>query len=497
MSTYQSINISLDASDHWKQPAYKYDLSGTATPKEIHIESVPEHIQVGVDSNRSTLNEIDVLSPTEYATTGELTALMGSASYDNVDFQKTEDYTQKKPGMLALIIVSTLFFGFSIGFSFGYYASEKAMCQTTMQSHGHSSHASILDDTDTDMDVDEEFLLTSKKALQFMDEVLFKDHIIASSNNNADANIILNPDVNTESLLDPLLRFPFQPPTTTKPRPLAYLNRPDAYALLMDSTTAITSISEYSTDFFLINSGLDAQLNQAYCGVATAVAILNSLRFIKLAEGDDGVDIPTDPVYDPYAYATQADIFNACTKANVISNTGGGPGIDGILTPPYGLNMEQVTSLLQCHLQSTKTSSWKVVITYVDETHQTVGKMKFDLKNALADPNSRVLVNYDRSVLGQNGGGHWSPIGSYSEKQDAFLILDVAKYKYPPVWVPSDRLFDAMSTVDDCGEWDFPNAQNSLSQEERLSHTSVEYATTMTKLDCKSKLRGYIVVSKA
>jgi len=493
MSTYQSINMSLDASDHWKLPTYKYDLSGkaTATPKEIRIEPVPEQIQVGIDmdSNPNSPNKVSVLSPTEYATNGELAALMGSASDDHEQFRKTQDYTQQKPGILALIIVSTLIFGFSIGFSFGYYyASEKGLFQTTMHrnGHGHSmnSHASILD-----VDIDQEFLLESKKALQFMDEVIFKDHgsSIASANTNTIA----------ESLLDPLLRFPFQPPTITKPRPLAYLNRPDAYALLMDSTTAITSISEYSTDFFLISSGLDAQLNQAYCGVATVVAILNSLRFIKIAEGDDGVDIPTDPVYDPYAYATQVDIFDACTKANVIGNTGGGPGIDGILTPPYGLNMEQVAALLQCHLQSTKTADWKVVITYVDETHQTVGKTKFDLKNALADPNSRILVNYDRSVLGQNGGGHWSPIGSYSEKQDAFLILDVAKYKYPPVWVPSDRLFDSMSTVDDCGEWDFPNAQNSLSREERMSQSLSEYSTTMKKLDCKSKLRGYIVVSKA
>jgi len=95
---------------------------------------------------------------------------------------------------------------------------------------------------------------------------------------------------------------------------------------------------------------------------------------------------------------------------NVIGNTGGGPGIDGILTPPYGLNMEQVAALLQCHLQSTKTADWKVVITYVDKMHQTVGKTKFYLKSALVDSNSRILVNYDRSVLGHYGGGHRSPI---------------------------------------------------------------------------------------
>ena len=31
---------------------------------------------------------------------------------------------------------------------------------------------------------------------------------------------------------------------------------------------------------------------------------------------------------------------------------------------------------------------------------------------------------------------------------DRFLILDVARYKYPPVWVTASDLFDAMNTPD-------------------------------------------------
>ena len=90
-----------------------------------------------------------------------------------------------------------------------------------------------------------------------------------------------------------------------------------------------------SNDVFLMfSSGLDAQINQAYCGVAAAVGILNSLRFIKSTDSDSGVDIPTDPVYKPYPYATQEDVFDVCTEQTVISHTGGGQGIDGILTPP-------------------------------------------------------------------------------------------------------------------------------------------------------------------
>ena len=49
---------------------------------------------------------------------------------------------------------------------------------------------------------------------------------------------------------------------------------------------------------------------------------------------------------------------------------------------------------------------------------------------------------------GQQIGGHISPLGAYDEKKDRFLILDVARYKYPPVWVKASDLFDAMNTTD-------------------------------------------------
>ena len=41
-----------------------------------------------------------------------------------------------------------------------------------------------------------------------------------------------------------------------------------------------------------------------------------------------------------------------------------------------------------------------------------------------------------------------SPLAAYDAKVDRFLILDVARYKYPPVWVKTSDLFDAMNTTD-------------------------------------------------
>jgi hypothetical protein len=41
--------------------------------------------------------------------------------------------------------------------------------------------------------------------------------------------------------------------------------------------------------------------------------------------------------------------------------------------------------------------------------------------------------------------GHISPLAAYNAETDSFLILDVAAYKYPPVWVSTEDLWDAMS----------------------------------------------------
>jgi hypothetical protein len=59
-----------------------------------------------------------------------------------------------------------------------------------------------------------------------------------------------------------------------------------------------------------------------------------------------------------------------------------------------------------------------------------------------------VIINYLRKSIGQEKGGHISPLAAYDADTDRFLILDVARYKYPPVWVSAADLFAAMKTTD-------------------------------------------------
>jgi hypothetical protein len=55
-----------------------------------------------------------------------------------------------------------------------------------------------------------------------------------------------------------------------------------------------------------------------------------------------------------------------------------------------------------------------------------------------------VIVNYLRRAIGQEQGGHISPLAAYDVETDRFLVLDVARRKYPPAWIGTGELFAAM-----------------------------------------------------
>lgn len=78
----------------------------------------------------------------------------------------------------------------------------------------------------------------------------------------------------------------------------------------------------------------------------------------------------------------------------------------------------------------------------------TVEDFRAALDRNLADPADALLVNYHRRGLGQLGGGHISPIGARDPASDRVLILDVSTLRYPPVWVDTAALFQAMGGVD-------------------------------------------------
>ncbi len=171
--------------------------------------------------------------------------------------------------------------------------------------------------------------------------------------------------------------------------------------------------------YFPISTTFVTQKTQAYCGVASIVMVLNAM----------GVPAPISPEYQPYATFTQDNVLDAGTDAILPRE----------LLGRQGMTLDQLGSLLALHPVD------------VEVRHAAEGGLdtfRAAARDALEAKGRFVVVNYLRRSLGQERGGHISPLAAYDAATDRFLILDVARYKYPPVWVTASDLFGAMNTTD-------------------------------------------------
>ena len=70
------------------------------------------------------------------------------------------------------------------------------------------------------------------------------------------------------------------------------------------------------------------------------------------------------------------------------------------------------------------------------------------VKEKTKQEDSFIVVSYSRPALMQTGDGHFSPIAGYHPEKDLVLILDVARFKYPPHWVSLPLLVRSMRELD-------------------------------------------------
>ncbi len=188
-------------------------------------------------------------------------------------------------------------------------------------------------------------------------------------------------------------------------------------------------------NYFAVADNFVTQKTQAYCGVASIVMVLNALH----------TPAPTTPEYQPYHTFTQDNLLDEHTDVILPRE----------VLARQGMTLDQLGALLSLHPAT------------VEVHHAEDGGLdafRASARDYLATKDHFVIVNYLRKAIGQERGGHISPLAAYDAKSDRFLILDVARYKYPPVWVKAADLFAAMNTTD--------SANN-------------------------SKTRGYVLVTKA
>ncbi|VDM42420.1 unnamed protein product [Toxocara canis] len=106
-----------------------------------------------------------------------------------------------------------------------------------------------------------------------------------------------------------------------------------------------------------------------------------------------------------------------------------------------GITLPQFACLATCN-------RLHVELRYAVPSDKFLSTLREDIQKCVASEDSVLVASYDRRVLGQTGIGHFSPIGAFHKATDQVLIMDVARFKYPPHWVQLSTLRDAMLTID-------------------------------------------------
>jgi len=164
--------------------------------------------------------------------------------------------------------------------------------------------------------------------------------------------------------------------------------------------------------YFPLAEQFHTQSDPAFCGLGSLVVALNALSIDpgRLWKG-------------PWRWFSE-EMLDCCVPLTEVQQR--------------GLALDELACLARCN-------GAEVVLQRAD------GHGLPELRAALATAargDAVLIASYDRAALGQTGRGHFSPLGGYHPTRDLVLVLDVARFKYPPHWVPAERLWAAMRPLD-------------------------------------------------
>eukprot|EP00300_Choanocystis_sp_HF-7_P006693 c14850_g1_i1.p1 GENE.c14850_g1_i1~~c14850_g1_i1.p1 ORF type:complete len:502 (+),score=72.69 c14850_g1_i1:152-1657(+) len=172
--------------------------------------------------------------------------------------------------------------------------------------------------------------------------------------------------------------------------------------------------------YFVLSEQFSTQSEPAFCGLTTLTITLNAL----------GVD-PHRIWKGPWRWFSE-EMLDCCKPLEI--------------TKKEGINYDEFICLAHCNgalVVDSRRGDDKPAAFNLDAFRANVIECTQTPSDELV-----LAVSFDRQVLGQTGSGHFSLIGGYSRARDLVLILDVARFKYPPYWVPVATLFEAMRTLD-------------------------------------------------
>ena len=164
--------------------------------------------------------------------------------------------------------------------------------------------------------------------------------------------------------------------------------------------------------YFRLAEQFHTQAEPEFCGLGSLVVALNAL----------GID-PGRLWKGPWRWFSE-ELLDCCVSHEEVRRR--------------GLDLDEVACLARCNgaqvemfrAENSDAAAWRTSLV------------------AAARGDGVVIVSYDRAGLDQTGSGHFSPIGGYHAAKDLVLVLDVARFKYPPHWISAERLWQAMRPID-------------------------------------------------
>jgi glutathione gamma-glutamylcysteinyltransferase len=167
--------------------------------------------------------------------------------------------------------------------------------------------------------------------------------------------------------------------------------------------------------WFALAEQFHTQAEPAFCGLGSLVVVLNALE----------ID-PGRVWKGPWRWYGES-LLDCCKPLEAVQ--------------AHGITLDELACLASCN-------GARAVTARPDQA--SVHDLRAQIQLATTKARGPVIVaSYSRSALGQTGGGHFSPIAGYHPARDLALILDVARFKYPPHWVPVPLLWEAMTGIDD------------------------------------------------
>jgi glutathione gamma-glutamylcysteinyltransferase len=165
--------------------------------------------------------------------------------------------------------------------------------------------------------------------------------------------------------------------------------------------------------YFALAEQFHTQSDPAFCGLGSLVVALNALAIDpgRLWKG-------------PWRWFDE-ELLDCCVPLDQVR--------------ARGLTLDELACLAHCNGADAEV---------VRAGDADVAALNQAIAEAARGAGSVVIASYARSAMGQTGTGHYSPIAGLHPERELALVLDVARFKYPPHWVSMARLHQAMLAVD-------------------------------------------------